>query len=73
MYDSVFVCTLITIVFICIIINCCFGVIIYINICIAHAEISFYFTPGIYFVTVGKFLKITDKPAKPAGIPVRTG
>ena len=48
-YDSVFVCTLITIVFVCMIINCCFGVVIYINMCIAHAEISFYFTPGNHF------------------------
>ena len=48
-YDSVFVCTLITIIFICMIINCCFGVVIYINMCIGHAKISFNFTPENHF------------------------
>ena len=48
-YDSVFVCTLITIVFVCMIINYCFGAVFYINMCIAHAKISFYFAPENHF------------------------
>ena len=39
----------ITIVFVCLIITHCFGTVIYIKMCIAHVEISFYFTPGINF------------------------
>ena len=35
----VFVCTLITIVFVRMIVNYCFGVVFYINMCIAHAKI----------------------------------
>ena len=50
----------------------CFGRVIYIKMCIANAEISFYFTPGIHFLSVGKLLETTGIPAKPAGIPVRT-
>ena len=69
MCDSVFVCTLITIVFVCVIINYCFGKVIYIKTCIANAEISFYFTPGIHFLSVEKLLETTDIPAKPAGKP----
>ena len=46
---------LITIVFVCMIINCCFGVVIYINMCIAHAKIFIYFTTGNHFKTVGFF------------------
>ena len=69
-YDSVFVCTLITIVFVCMIIYYCFGRVIYIKMCIANAEISFYFTPGIHFLSVGKLLETTGIPAKPAGKPV---
>ena len=52
------------------IINSCFGVIIYINMCIAHAKISFYFTPGIHFLSIEKLLETTGIPAKPAGKPV---
>ena len=37
---------------------------------IANAEISFYFTPGIYFLSAGKLLETTGIPAKPAGKPV---
>ena len=51
------------------IINYCFGKVIYIKTCIANAEISFYFTPGIYFLSVGKLLETTGIPAKPAGKP----
>ena len=54
-YNSVFVCTLITIVFVCMIINCCFGVVFYINMCIAHSKNFIYFTPGNYFNIVGFF------------------
>ena len=66
----VFICTLITIVFVCMIINYCFGKVIYIKMYIANAEISFYFTPGIYFLSAGKLLETTGIPAKPAGKPV---
>ena len=67
---TVFVCTLITIVFVCMIINYCFGRVIYIKMCIiANAEIFFYFTPGIHFLSVGKLLETTGIPAKPAGKP----
>jgi len=52
----VFVCTLITIVFVCMIITYCFGRVIYIKMCIAHVEISFYFTPGINFSSGEKIL-----------------
>ena len=55
---------------VCMIINYCFGRVIYIKMCIANAEIFFYFTPGIYFLSVGKMLQTTGIPAKPAGIPV---
>ena len=47
----------ITIVFVCMIINCCFGVVFYINMCIAHAKIFIYFTtenhfkPAVFFST----------------------
>ena len=61
---------LITIVFVCMIINCCFGVVIYINMYKARAEISFYFTPGIHFLSIGKLLETTGIPAKSAGKPI---
>ena len=51
------------------IINYCFGKVIYIKMCIANAEIYFYFTPGIHFSSVGKLLETTGIPAKPAGKP----
>ena len=54
---------------VCMIINYCFGKVIYIKMCIANAEISFYFTPGIHFLSVGKLLETTSIPAKPAGKP----
>ena len=69
MYDSVFVCTLITIVFVCMIIYYCFGRVIYIKMCIVNAEISFYFTPGIHFLSVEKLLETTGILAKPVGKP----
>ena len=46
---TVFVCTLITIVFVCMSIHCCFGMVFYINICIAHAKIFIYFTTENHF------------------------
>ena len=51
------------------IINYYFGRVIYIKICIANAKISFYFTPEIHFLSVGKLLETTGIPAKPAGKP----
>ena len=48
----------------------CFGRVIYIKMCIANAEISFYFTPEIYFLSIRKLLETTGKPVKPAGKPV---
>ena len=54
---------------VCMIINYCFDKVIYIKMCIANAEISFYFTPGIYFLSVRKLLETTGIPAKPADIP----
>ena len=53
----VFVCTLIIIVFVCMIVNYCFGVVFYINMCIAHAKIFIYFTPRNHFKTVGFLFK----------------
>ena len=44
------------IVFVCMIINCCFDVVFYINMCIAHAKIFIYFTPGNHFTIVGFFV-----------------
>ena len=41
---------------VCIIITHCFGRVIYIKMCIAHVEISFYFTPGINFSSGEKIL-----------------
>ena len=68
------------IVFVCMIINYCFGRVIYIKMCIVNAEISFYFTPWIHFLSVKKLHETTGIPAKPAGkpefpagIPLRTG
>jgi len=37
--------------------------------CIANAEISFYFTPGIHFLSVGKLQETTGIPEKLAGKP----
>ena len=51
------------------IINYYFAKVIYIKTCIANAEISFCFTPGIHFLSVGKLLETTGIPAKPAGKP----
>ena len=54
---TVFVYTLITIVFVCMIISCCFDVVFYFNMCIAHAKIFIYFTPGDHFKTIGFLFK----------------
>ena len=55
---------------VCMIINYCFGKVIYIKICIANAEISFYFIPGIHYLSVGNLLVTTGIPVKLAGKPV---
>ena len=72
-YDSVFVCTLITIVFVCISINCCFGVVFYINMCIAHAKIFIYFTTENHFKTVGFFVQCPSYHSNRSGLMTKLG
>jgi hypothetical protein len=49
------------------IINCYFGVIIYINMRIGHAKIFIYFTPVNHRKTLGISRLLTDQPVQPVG------
>jgi hypothetical protein len=62
--------TLITIVFVCMIINWCIGVAFYINMCITHAKISIYFTPGNYLSRVSFFVNFHGNRSNQTEIPV---
>ena len=43
----------------------------YINMCIAHAKIFIYFTPGNHFKTVGFFVQRTGYRSNRTGLPAK--